>query len=494
MSINFIPNDPQADSSAPAMRVQAKRPNRPSSRSGLNFTDVAAEGTFNPGGPEFLFWQCREAALAALQAWEASAGPHKRWQGNRKKLSLLQDFGEDLNAFYDRDSFSFFHRQIGMKTFFSGGSTDVVAHEVGHGLLDAIRPDLWDAVFLETGAFHEAFGDCMAVLAALNDKDSRKKLLTVTTNLGKRNFVESTAEDLSNAIKLLVPTHNASEPRHAFNTFQFQIPETLPSTGGPGALINEVHSFGMLFSGAFYDVIANIFKAASTHTEASLLKAAQTAGKILIEGAKVAPIAPRFLQAVGRSMVLADEELNNAANRDPIRNAFQGHGILLGTNAMLAPTVALAGAAPRGRKAALGTTTRKDLLRRLNGGRGDKLTVSARNLFGENVVQAEHRRQVPLGAVDKRLRGVVAVAQVPVMVGASGSRAAVFGSIPNAATTDDEVHAFVRSLLDHGQLQLGKTRALAVGRSVQTAPTHDIATVGGRRVLRRLRFSCGVAQ
>ena len=194
MSINFIPNDPQADSSAPAMRVQAKRPNRPSSRSGLNFTDVAAEGTFNPGGPEFLFWQCREAALAALQAWEASAGPHKRWQGNRKKLSLLQDFGEDLNAFYDRDSFSFFHRQIGMKTFFSGGSTDVVAHEVGHGLLDAIRPDLWDAVFLETGAFHEAFGDCMAVLAALNDKDSRKKLLTVTTNLGKRNFVESTAE------------------------------------------------------------------------------------------------------------------------------------------------------------------------------------------------------------------------------------------------------------------------------------------------------------
>ena len=65
MSINFIPNDPQADSSAPAMRVQAKRPNRPSSRSGLNFTDVATEGTFNPGGPEFLFWQCREAALAS---------------------------------------------------------------------------------------------------------------------------------------------------------------------------------------------------------------------------------------------------------------------------------------------------------------------------------------------------------------------------------------------------------------------------------------------
>jgi hypothetical protein len=88
---------------------------------------------------------------------------------------------------------------------------------------------------------------------------------------------------------------------------------------------------------------------------------------------------------------------------------------------------------------------------------------------------------------------VVAVAQVPVMVGASGTRAAVVGSIPNAATTEDEVHAFVRSLLNHGQLQLGKTRALAAGRSVPL-PTHDITTVGGKKVLRRLRFNCGVTE
>ena len=234
----------------------------------------------------------------------------------------------DLNAFYDRDSLSFFHALIGAKTFFSGASTDVVAHEVGHGLLDSIRPDLWDANILEAGALHEAFGDCIALLAALNDKETRQKLLAVTANLRKRNFLESTAEDLSDGIKRIQPNHNAAEPRHAFNRLQFQIPETLPDDGGPGELINEVHSFGMLFSGSFYDVIANIFEASATHTEASLLTAAQAAGHILIEGAKLAPVTARFLQSVGRSMVLADEQMNGAANRDQIRAAFQAHGIL----------------------------------------------------------------------------------------------------------------------------------------------------------------------
>ncbi|HMH54349.1 MAG TPA: M36 family metallopeptidase [Candidatus Acidoferrum sp.] len=502
MSINFIPNDPQAGPTAPALRAQPKRANRPSTKSGFTFTGVAPEGTFNPGTPQFLFWQCREAGLSALQAWEASDGPHKRWQGNRKKLPLQQDTGVDLNAFYDRDSFSFFHAPIGTKTFFSGASTDVVAHEVGHGLLDSIRPDLWDTPLLEAGAFHEAFGDCLALLASLNDKETRQKLLTVTANLRKRNFLESTAEDLSDGIKRIQPTHNAAEPRHAFNTLQFQIPETLPDNGGPGELINEVHSFGMLFSGAFYDVIANIFEAAATHTEASLLTAAQTAGHILIEGTKLAPVTARFLQSVGRSMVLADEQMNAAANRDQIRAAFQAHGILLGTNAMVAPSVALAGAAPRGRAAALAPSTRRDLLRRLGDKRGAKLILSKKNLFGHNVVEAAHRHEVPLGAVDKRLKGAVASIQVPVMVGASGKRAVVLGGIQDATNTEDEVQSFVKSLLTHDQLQIGgKATAKATARATARAkglvsatsvgtPTHEIKTEGGKRVLRRLRFTC----
>lgn len=489
MTINFIPNDPAAGSTAPAARQLKARPTRPAGRSGFTYSNTSRQGAADPGTPQFLFWQAREAAIAAVQAFEASAGPHKGWQGNRRKLALLQDVGVDLNAFYDRESFSFFREPVRGKLYFSGASTDVVAHEVGHGLLDSVRPDLWDVNFLEVGAFHEAFGDCMAILTALNDAPTRQALLAVAPDLRKRNFVESTAEELSKAIGLAIPRHNASEPRHAFNSFKYQIPSTLPSDGGPGALVNEVHSFGMLFTGPFWDLIANLFAAAPRQDDAALLGAARDAGKLLIAGIGKAVVTPRFMQSVGRAMTLADQTMNAGANRDRIRDAFARHGIALGSNALLAPSMALAGNAPRG--ATLGDATRKDLLRRLGSVRGAKLSLSATSMSGMRMVSAVQSRAISLSGLDPQLKGVVAMAQDPVMVGASGARAAVLGAMPHPADADSEVHAFVESLLAHKRIRLEKpTRAALAAATHADHTTHAVRSEAGRKILRRVRFSC----
>jgi hypothetical protein len=492
MAINFIPNDPDAGAAAPGMRRKDPSPNRPSSSSGFTFSNQSAEGEADPGTPQFLFWQAREAAIAAVAAWEACAGQtHTAWQGNRKKLPLLQDAGEDLNAFYDRASFSFFHETVGAQTFFSGASTDVVSHEVGHGLLDSMRPDFFEVNFLEVAAFHEAFGDCMAILTALGDTETRQRLLAVAPNLRARDFVESTAEQLSRAIGLAIPGHNAAEPRHAFNTFKFQIPSTLPDNGGPGTLINEVHSFGMIFTGCFWNLIANLFNASATQDEAALLAAAKLAGKILIEGARGAVVRPRFLQSIGRAMVLADQNMNGGANRQHINDAFARHDILLGANAMMAPTMALAGTAPKGAK--LGTAAREDLRRRLGSVRGAKLSLSATDFFGVKAVNAVQTRGVQLGSVDPRLKGVVAMAHEPVIVGASGSRAAVMGAVPNVAETESEVKAFVGSLVAHRRIGYGRKakKAAVAKRDFPEHVTHVVKSVGGRKVLQRVRFLCG---
>jgi hypothetical protein len=491
MSINYIPNDPRAGAAAPAMRVQPPRGNRPSSRSGFTFSNASPEGVSAPGTAQFLFWQCREAAIAALEAWEASAGVHKKWQGNRKKLPLLQDEGVDLNAFYDRQSFSFFHETLQNVTFYSGASTDVVAHEVGHGLLDSIRPDFWFVNFLEVGALHEAFGDCIALLTALADHDTRVKLLAESSDLRKKNFVESTAEDLAEGIRRFDPTHNAAEARHALNKFQYQIPSTLPANGGPGKLINEAHSFGMLFSGCFWNLIANIFGASNSQTEAGLATAAKLAGKILIAGLKNAVITPRFLQSVGRAMVLADDSLHGGANRDHVRNAFQSHNILLGSSAMVAPSMVLAGAAPKGKK--LSAATQKDLKTRLQAGKGTKMSMSVQDLFGEKVVNVLNTREVPLGALDKDLKGVVCVAHEPVNVGNSGGVAAVMGAMPQPHDSEKEVIEFVKMLLEHDRIALDKkkTGAVAGAGGKQTSTTHAVKNVGGKKVLMRVRFLCG---
>lgn len=503
MAINFIPNDPLAVNVMP-MRQQARRPNRPASRARFGLTGAAAEGLYQPGTPRFLFWQCREAALGAVETWETLTGPLTKWSPgvvSRKRLPLRQNDGDDLNAYYDRQSVSFFEHTAGGKTTFSGASTDVVAHECGHALLDAIRPDLWDVPFVEAGAFHEAFGDCTALLTAFADRPTRQALLAASPDLGAPNFVEATAEDLSDGVRLdprLGPNHPAAAPRHALNSFRWQLPTTLPPSGPPAVLTSEIHSFGRIFSGCFYDTVRNIFASSPARTEADLWSAVQTAAKILIAGARQAPVAARLLQSVGRAMILADQTLNAGANRQAIRDAFTRHGVALGSAMLLAPTASLAGTAPKvtaRRAAALSPATRRDLMERLGAGAGARMTVSAIDIAGSTVTHAVHYREVPLHPVSRRLQGVVAVVPESVLVGAAGVRAAVLGALPDATGTADEVHAFARTLIEHDDIAFdGAPRAAARGAvagrpRTGRLPTHVVRRVGRKKVLSRLRFA-----
>lgn len=498
MPINFIPNDPLAISSLP-MRQKAPRANRPASRAGFNFVNAAAEGVFSRGTPGFLFWQCREAALLALEVWETLNGNLSRWARatpNRKKLNLLQNDGDDLNAFYDGQSLAFFEHTTGTRTTFSGASTDVVAHEAGHGLLDTLRPELFGSPITEQGAFHEAFGDCIALLTAFFDQPTRNALLAAAPDLARTNFVEATAEDLSDGVKrALGANHPAAAPRHAFNNFKFQLPTTLPRSGPPAVLTSEIHSFGRVFSGCFYDVIRNIFAASTTKSQTTLLAAAATAGKLLIAGAKRAPVTPRFFQAVGRAMVLEDQATNAGANRQAVIDAFGRHNITLGSTAMLATRASLAGAAPklsaRAKGPILSAATTRDLKRRIGAAPNARLSVEPLDIGEETVAQAVHSREVPLRDVSSLLKGVVAIAPEPVLVGAAGARAAVVSALPDASTTIDEVHTFVETLLKHNRIEFeGRARAVAAAQKVGELPTHRVVTRGGKKILTRIRFIC----
>src|SRR5262249_53609577 len=140
--INFLPNDPLATDQMP-LRQQEARPDRPSNRAGFTFFDEVPEQRYDVGTDEFLFWQCREAALAAVENWESLNGNLIEWARTGKKLELSQNFDDPeftgprkLNAFYDGSGLRFFVFQHpdGTKTF-SGISTDTVAHEAGHALL-----------------------------------------------------------------------------------------------------------------------------------------------------------------------------------------------------------------------------------------------------------------------------------------------------------------------------------------------------------------------
>jgi hypothetical protein len=488
------------------MRNKTPLADRKKGEAGFNFVSASPAALFVPGTADFLFWQSREAALTAIRMWETLNGALKQWgpeTTNPDKLDLLPDADDDLNAFYDRQSLSFFHHTIGAETFFSGASTDVVAHESGHAFLDTLRPELFGTNITEHGAFHEAFGDCTALLTALFDQGTRQALLAASSNLGSPNFVESLSEELSSAVKKARgPSHPAAEPRHALNDFKFQLPTTLPRTGPPALLTSEIHSFGRVFVGCFYDMIRNIFGKARTQNEATLVATAETAGKLLIAGAQQAAISPRFFQSVGRAIVLADQTANGGDNHQAISDAFAAHGILLGSMSALMPRASLAGPAPKRQSKmsflTVAPETLKDIRKRIEAPAKSRFSFQALKLGDEKVVEATHHREVPLDRLAKELRGVVAYAPEPVLVGGVNKAAALFNMLPDPSTTEDEVHSFVETLLSNNNISLESNRSTAKaipdtgtrrGR-ISKYPTHVIVVAKGKKVLTRVRYVC----
>jgi len=488
--INFFPNDP-AVKELP-LREVAAQPDRPAGSAAVAATGTTAEGVYAPGTPGFLRWQSRQATILALQAWEGALGrPLTSWAAAVKgPLQVRPDAGEDLNAFYDRTGISFFHQQTGDHVTYSGASTDVVAHETGHAILDALRPDLWDTNLIEVGGAHEAFGDITAVLTALTDRETREKLLAASPDLATANFVESTAEDLSAGVAIVLgPNHPAAAPRQALNTFRWQLPETLPADGGPDVLINEVHSIARILSGCFYDLVRGLFTAGADRSEAGLLAATRRAAALFWAGAAEAPEVPRFFRAIGRQMVIAAGSDTPAASAVGV--AFAGHGLALGSRGLAAPELALAGAPPRiaARQSAVSgvevaADTIADLRRRLDTGADAPASVTIVDLGSTRVAKVSFQLVVPLDDVDDRLRGVVCLATVPALVGESGATAALLQA-PRPGVAPEEALRFIRALIDHGQLAFDEPAAAHPGWA-----THAVVERDGRREVRRIAFTC----
>src|SRR5690349_1148122 len=122
--------------------------------------------SFKVGTAEFRYWALADAMARGATFWSRCVPAGTTWQrDNGPRLIAFADEGRDLNAFYDRGGLHFFHDVVRGSTVFSAESPDVVCHELGHAVLDAVKPQLWDAASLESAAFHESFGDISAILS-----------------------------------------------------------------------------------------------------------------------------------------------------------------------------------------------------------------------------------------------------------------------------------------------------------------------------------------
>lgn len=268
-----------------------------------------APRVYKTGTSGFRYWVAVEALRRGASFW-APRVPSGRWQPGAR-LPVLLDEGVDLNAYYDRQALNFFHGPGPSGVVYSGESPDVLCHEMGHAILDSVKPGLWDAASHEVAAFHESFGDMSAILSALQLPSLRKAVLVGTAGrLYRSSRLSRLAEQLGAAIRVQHPDAvNRDCLRNAVNSFSYQDPLTLPSSAPATQLSSEPHSFSRVFTGAFFEGLGGMLAAAAktptAPTEAELLAASADMGDILVSGIRTAPIASSFYSQVAAAMVQA---------------------------------------------------------------------------------------------------------------------------------------------------------------------------------------------
>lgn len=286
------------------------------------------------------------------------------WQWNSSvDTAPLQVFAYGLpnvmNAFYSRSQcclkFGHFLASADGSRVYTCRSFDIVSHETGHAVLDGLKPQWLDADNPpQTGGLHESFGDLTAIFLALSQLDQCEAVIAQTkARLHDKTFLADIAEQFGLALGTATGLRNADNDL------------TLSQAG------NEVHALSQVFTGAIYDILADLFAlerdpalrddALVLHDVGAYLRS------LLLRALVAAPeVAPAYVDVVNAMLRLALEDGKPLAYRNSIRNRFAVREVVRSPvpleqdhtdGVLLAAAVSDAAGAQQDRRACCGTMT-----------------------------------------------------------------------------------------------------------------------------------------
>jgi hypothetical protein len=227
-----------------------------------------------------------------------------------------------MNAFYSRGQkalkFGDFVPNGTTDRVFTCRSFDIVAHEAGHAILDGLKPNwLLASNPPQTGGLHESFGDLTAIFLALSQLDQVEAVIAQTkANLHNKTFLADLAEQFGLALG------RPNGLRNADNDL------TLSQAG------NEVHAISQVFTGAIYDILADIFaferKPGLMDDAETLHKAGAYLRGLVLRAMIAAPAsAASFADVANKMLTIANADGKPVQYRNFIRNRFTVRQVLV---------------------------------------------------------------------------------------------------------------------------------------------------------------------
>ncbi|MFI0357696.1 hypothetical protein [Actinomadura sp. 9N407] len=284
--------------------------------------NVNGDFIFPPDSPQFDCEHTFAVVRQTLSMYERHHGAPIRfaWNtgGNTDRITVHPRAGVDRNAFYSRTAkvlkFFFFAPTGQTREVFTCRSLDITAHEMGHAILDGLKPGwLGAANPPQTGGLHEAFGDLTAVFLTLSQPDQAEALVALTrANLHDKNFLSSVAEEFGKAA-----LNRDYGLRNADNDLK------LSQVG------NEVHDISQVFTGAVYDILADVYaferrrQAGRKDLTLLLIEVADRLCKLLLDAIVAAPaVGATYVDVANKMLQISAQRREPAIYRTFIRNRF----------------------------------------------------------------------------------------------------------------------------------------------------------------------------
>jgi hypothetical protein len=259
------------------------------------------------------------AGLASILPWQWNSAT------NAEPLNVYSHgLPDTMNAFYSRNDksvkFGDFVKPGSnpAQRIFTCRSLDIVAHETGHAILDALKPG-WITFgnLPQTGGLHESFGDLTAIFLTLSQLDEVEAVIAQTkSNLHDKTFLSDLAEEFGLALG------RPNGLRNADNDLK------LSQTG------TEVHAISQVFTGGIYDVLADIFsfeKKPSVKDDAKVLyDCAQYLYGLLLRAILAAPANnTTFADVVNQMLNISVTDGKPVQYRNFIRNEFHAREVVV---------------------------------------------------------------------------------------------------------------------------------------------------------------------